>query len=201
MLSNLVPDSRPVALHSPYLAQSRQLPTSTPQHVLWLASHIRLELYKLQAAAVKRDNVLALGRLALRVDGGRGGDGGGMFALRMDRRGQPLALLPRLVFACLRRTLQFLQRQTKLASPLLPLISFCSYCDSALLSLARPGVMEETVAYKAAHAHPVGVRLAAGSALDFEGVVEGVVGRVVGAEVCHAAGDVRDGVVGLVVRE
>jgi len=48
--------------------------------------------------------------------------------------------------------------------------------------------MEAT--YKAADADEIGMRLSTGCALDFEGVVEGVLSRVIGAELCYAEKDV-----------
>jgi hypothetical protein len=79
-----------------------------------------LELCELEASAVELEDVDRLGRVGLRVRGGRRLDAGRVLSLgacqgvRRRRGGTG------------RATLQFLHFQTKLASPRLPLISFTS---------------------------------------------------------------------------
>lgn len=55
------------------------------------------------------------------------------------------------------------------------------------LSANMAGFSLKVRTYKAAHADPVGMNLAARSALDLEGVVEGIFLGVIGLEVCHSA--------------
>lgn len=75
MALNTVPDSTPLASHSPY----RQHSLVDKEEEEEEAAHIRLELGKLQAAAVHVDNLLALALVLLRFDGkGAGDDGGGV---------------------------------------------------------------------------------------------------------------------------
>lgn len=83
------------------------------------------------------------------------------------------------------RTLQFLQRQTKLASPRLPDCSFCSYmttsdhnCDVSI---------QMSLTYKATDRDPIGMDLTTRRALHLEGVVERCVFCVDRLQVRHTA--------------
>lgn len=129
---NLVLESTPSASQSP-CSVSDCIFSRILWFVLWPWTHLRLELDKLEAAAVKLENVLRLGRLDLRVglctglDRSRGLsllDVSACFVvivwLVLHARGNDNVL------ACPQPTLQFLHFQTKLASPRPPLISFCS---------------------------------------------------------------------------
>jgi hypothetical protein len=114
MPAHLVVDSAPTARNSPYSRVS-----------MWACcvrrmTDLGLELCELEASAVELEDVDCLGRVGLRVCGGRCLDVGRVLSLGAcqgvrRRRGWTGSA-----------TLQFLHFQTKLASPRLPLISFCS---------------------------------------------------------------------------
>ena len=78
-------------------------------------------------------------------------------------------------------TLQFLQRQTKFASPLLPESSFCSWPQR----LAGTACHTATGTHKAVEADPVWVRLPTGSALHFKCVVVRRFFCILRPQICH----------------
>lgn len=118
MPENLVPESVPVARNSPYTLMIS---------IVWRAlggahesTHLGLELGELEPPAVKLEYIYRRGRVCLFVRGRRGFDVRRVLSLpcpsaRVGETGSRAE-----------ETLQFLHLQTKLASPLLPLISFCS---------------------------------------------------------------------------
>lgn len=111
---NLVPDSRPVASQSPYFMSNQR-----GSYDIELISYLRSILDKFKPSAIKLKHFLPFGRRRLLICYWCRLNCGGWFSLLHD---QYVIWLDNI---CL-RTLHDLQRHTKLASPLLPLISLVS---------------------------------------------------------------------------
>jgi hypothetical protein len=115
MPANLVPVSDPVARNSPYNRINMHTLLARSQ-----STNFRFELGELKPSTIKLEYVYRLGRVGLFVRLRRRLDVSRVFSLSACQHYASSML------GWARATLQFLHFQTKLASPLLPLISFCS---------------------------------------------------------------------------
>lgn len=138
-------------------------------------NHLRLELCKLESAAVKLDQILRLGRFHGLVGLGCRLDRGRRLSLSRVSAREPgprtLAILAVLAFP----------DKVGIASAATQLIGLL---EGRQLPSRRAACMQT---YKAVHANPVGMCLAARRALDLECIPEGILRGVIRPQIGHPA--------------